>query len=168
MPFVTIKPVATAEKKRLNAYWPLRREYLKAHPLCQITLARFRIDEKEVLSRFLSGPRLCDQFWFDRTEGDKRVAYPIPYATQIHHRNKSNGRRRNIQEFWMSAASIPHRWVEQHKDEARAIGLLCPINARPDGTMPDGSQCLPTAHLIYVRSLGSDETQSQPPQVVIR
>lgn len=167
MPFVTMKQVSDQEKKLQSAYWPLRRKYLKEHPLCQITMALHRIDERTALNLFLPGPEMFP-FWFDRIEGDKRVAYPIPRATQIHHRNKSNGVRRNILEFWMSAARDPHRWVEDHKDEARKLGLLCPVNARPDGTMPDGSQCLPTSHLLYIRSLGQDETQAPPVEVAFR
>jgi hypothetical protein len=138
-------------RARENArYRRLEAKYLADHPLCQIFLARHRIDEATVLSVYY----------------DLYARYPgsviatawnglnIPQSTQVHHRNKRDRTRLNRMEYWMAGSAGEHQWTEDHKDEARAIGILCPINARPDGSMPDGRRCLTTPELMAARAAG--------------
>jgi hypothetical protein len=158
MPFVTIKRVSPKERRRLSAYWPLRQQYLKDHPWCEITIARLRVDPRTIDK---DGNATIPSMGIQGLE----CCTVVPRATQIHHRNKCAGRRRTLVQFWTSAADGPHKWVEEHKAEARAMGLLCPINADPEGKLPDGTRCLDTASLIVVRSRGQDDTTS--PTVVL-
>ena len=155
MAFVTIKRVSKAEARRLSAYWPLRRQYLKDHPLCQITLAAARLQEEVMVEAWKKSGSPEIGITVDVGHGNFVLLEP---ATTIHHRNKSNGTRRNRTEYWMSAAPGPHRGTEDHKDTAREIGILCPINARPDGSLPDGRRCLTTAELINHRCTGGNRT----------
>lgn len=129
--------------------------YLGKHPLCQITMALNRISEDEALRFFWetgTPPR------YSRPSGRNWIVWQaIPFSTQIHHRNKRDGDARLLnQDFWMAAAKLPHDWVEKNKTLARKLGLLCPINANPDGFMPDGSRCLTTGELISRRERRED------------
>lgn len=147
------KPIPRISKRRradLRLYGPARAEFLRQHPLCQITLAILRIDEREALEAFESWTQ-------DTRSGSRLYLYfrgeKIPFANQIHHRNKSNGSERFLnQDYWMAASEVGHRWAEDKKDQAREIGILLPINAKPDGTLPDGSRCLTTPELLKVRA----------------
>lgn len=145
-------------KKRVaqsSVYALVKAEHLAKHPLDQIFMAKHRIDERkalELLSR-------CSHIDISelRFEG-----FSIPFADQIHHRNKCNGERLIRKEFFMSTAIESHGWAENNKGEARKIGVLCPINAKPDGTMPDGSRCLTTDELMRVRCqlMQDDQTRT--------
>lgn len=130
----TIRKERAAERRMYNKD---RDEYLKAHPYCQIFIAQNRLNEEEVISAegFLRG--LC-----------------IPLATQIHHRNKTNGPRLLDKRWWMSACHEEHQYVENHKEESRKIGLLLPIQADAQGKWGAGCQALVTRDLLAVRARG--------------
>ena len=142
-----MKPAGRKLAAERRAYGPAARSYLKAHPYCQVTIAIQRLNEAEVIAGNGSQTRRVE---FHGQPA--RETWTIPPATEIHHRNRRNGPRLNRQEFWMSASPSAHRWVEQNPGEARRIGLLCPINAQPDGGMPDGTRCLTTSELLRSRA----------------
>jgi hypothetical protein len=110
-------------------------------------MARHRINEGEALAELLRAISV-NPFLF-------RIEFrgiTIPLATEIHHRNRSNGKRYVDDRFFMSACRAAHAWAESNPITARAIGILLSINARPDGSMPDGSQCLTTEELMRTRA----------------
>lgn len=119
----------------------MQEEYLVLHPLCQLTLAKHRFDEAEVLAIKTA---TAHGYWF------KGVV--IPWANQIHHRNKCNGARLTDARWFASACGQMHGWVEDHKEQARAEGYLLPIEADPDGRLPNGGQCLTTDQWLAARS----------------
>jgi hypothetical protein len=48
-------------------------------------------------------------------------------ATQCHH---YQGRRSLLllyEPFWIPVSWEGHRWIEEHREQARALGLLCPL-----------------------------------------
>lgn len=155
-----LRPISKRRAEERKTYRDVREEHLAAHPFCQITIAQFRVNEADVIKSkgLLEGP----------VEMVRVAEYPDPIplgstlvihrATQIHHRNKCDGSRLNDPRFFMSACRKEHEWAERHKDEARAIGVLLPINADKDGRMPDGSRCLTTDELLAVRARGGNET----------
>ncbi len=117
-------------------YSHVRKAYLRDHPWCQITIARAGLDERHVIAAGANVPDWCP---IVHCQGAQ-----IPRATEIHHRNKSNGPRKCDTRWFMSTARPGHDWVEANKTEARAIGFLLPINATPDGCWGDGQRGLET------------------------
>ena len=117
-------------------YSHVRKDYLLAHPWCQITIAMAGLDERHVIALGVNVPEDVDYVWCQGVR--------IPRATEIHHRNKSNGPRKCDVRWFMSAARPGHDWVEENKTEARERGFLLPINATPDGCWGNGQRGLET------------------------
>lgn len=109
--------------------------YLAEHPYCQIFCFRHELDERAVIKSrgvlVFSGKTI-----------------EVPRSEEIHHRNKRDGVRLLDKRYWMAACREQHDWVEDHKDVSRALGLLLPINARPDGMLADGSHAIATPELM--------------------
>lgn len=116
--------------------------YLAAHPFCQIFIARHELDEEHVIRNggtiTAAGP-------------NGPVAITVPRSDQIHHRNKRTGDRKNDERWWLAACFEEHEWVERHKDVARALGLLLPIQADEDGRWGDGNAAQPTPEYLARR-----------------
>ena len=117
-----------------------RAEYLAAHPFCQIFMARNRINERDVLDLY-SG-------WDSSMGYIPYRGFRIPFANQIHHRNKAHGERLLDKRWWMACCREEHEWVENHKSEARRMTLLLPIQADKEGNWGAGQQALTTPELL--------------------
>jgi hypothetical protein len=48
-------------------------------------------------------------------------------ATQCHHYQGRRGMLLLHEPFWIPVSWEGHRWIEDHRDQARALGLLCPL-----------------------------------------
>jgi hypothetical protein len=48
-------------------------------------------------------------------------------ATQCHHYQGRRGRLLLYEPFWIPVSWEGHRWIEDHRERARALGLLCPL-----------------------------------------
>ncbi len=132
--------VRAAQRREYNKMKPA---YLAAHPFCQITICRLGLNEQAVIT--------ANGSFLYPVGSPAAVRRQVPFATELHHRNKANGCRLTNFDYIMSASAGAHRWEEEHKDEARAMGILCPINCRPDGTMPDGMKQPTTIELLAQR-----------------
>lgn len=152
------KPIRRVSKRRRaerTDYTAVRMEHFHLHPLCQLTIAKHRLVEAQVLRLFALEGGGCGIH-----EGEPAWYYGagphgdiwIPMATQIHHRNKCNGARLTDVRWFASTGEEMHTWVEDHKDQARAEGYLLPIEADPDGRLPNDSQCLTTDEWLAVRA----------------
>lgn len=115
-----------------------RAEYLRDHPYCEIYIARYGLDPKAVFAN-----------------NGVAAGFRVPRSNQIHHRNKTNGPRLLDKRFWMAASAKYHRWAEEHKDDARAIGILLPIQADIHGRWGNAQQGLTTPELLLHR-IGSE------------
>jgi len=116
----TKKNIRRVSKKRgieRGRYSKDRKKYLEDHPYCQAFIAQYGYDEATVI----------------RNGGHAECGHIVPPATEIHHRNKTNGRRLLDQRWWMAISYYMHRWIEANKETARRIGFLLPIQANPDG-----------------------------------
>lgn len=141
-------------------YTKRRRAYLEAHPLCQATIFELGLDEKDVVDTYRELISRCPTEGYvveSYIYGKRR--YYIPFASQIHHRNKSNGSRKNDERFWLAVSREMHERIEEHKAWARGRGLLLPINADRDGVAggiryPTTPELLAAAH---------EEAQNTPP-----
>ncbi len=139
-------------------------EHLIAHPLCQITIAELGLVEAEILAALESnggegsakeqGP----EGWWQ--EGFNYRGHFVPFASQLHHRNKRNGPRVADPRWFMSASVAMHNKVENYKDWARGRGYLLNISANPDGLEPGGRQALTTDELLARRAA---EKAGEPP-----
>lgn len=155
-----VRRISSSRQIDRRIYNRRRKAYIEAHPFCQIYIAQHRLNEAEVIRNngtaaihtkcSKSATRL-----YGVTDGVYTIQ--VPLANQIHHRNKADHERLLLEDYWMSAGTVGHRWAEDHKDEARKIGVLCPINARPDGSLPDGQRCLTTPELLEARVAGFDD-----------
>jgi hypothetical protein len=105
--------------------------YLQDHPWCMIWIAMHRLDEAAVIK---AGG-------WAKVDGLLRKAPP---SREIHHRNKSWADRWLDQRWWMASSPTWHDHVEANKSWARSVGCLLPIEADPDGMLPNGRQCLET------------------------
>lgn len=126
-------------RRQRDAYGAQRAAYLLAHPFCQIWIARWNLDEADVIAA--SGRAVVD--------GE---AMDCPLATEIHHRNKCYGARLLDERWWMSASRAGHEWVEDDKRSARAAGFLLPFEADADGRSPGGLQALTTPAFMASRA----------------
>ena len=48
-------------------------------------------------------------------------------ATQCHHYQGRRGMLLLHEPFWIPVSWEGHRWIEDHREQARALGLLCPL-----------------------------------------
>lgn len=126
-----IRPRAERHRSADAEYRKSAAAYLKEHPFCQVTIAVWGFDEAEVISR--------KGFGFGRF---------IPQATEVHHRNKRSGSRKNDARWWIAACRRAHDWIETHLSFARANGLSLPIQADEEGRWGDGNQALPTPEFM--------------------
>lgn len=125
-------------------YNQMKPGYLEAHPYCQITIAYLGLKEAEVI-------HFNGAFWIHKDPASKSRYGTVPRANQLHHRNKANGIRLIDFNYIMSACDAAHDWTERKKDHARRLGILCPINCKSDGTMPDGTKQPTTPELLAQR-----------------
>lgn len=117
--------------------------YLEQHPFCQIWLARHEADEEMIVSAWRVGG--SPETWEFR-------GARIPRSTEVHHRNKRDGTRLRDQRWWMAASREQHDWVEEHKDDARALGYLLPIQADKNGRWGDGQQAIETPAFMKLKA----------------
>lgn len=130
-----INPISTQRRKERAEYNRRRLAFLALHPFDQIYIARYRLDEQEVIA------------------GNGRIGgFRVPRATQIHHRNKATNARLNDERWWMATSLGSHNDVENAKGWARTEGYLLPIQADPEGRWGDGNQAETTAELLARRA----------------
>jgi hypothetical protein len=48
-------------------------------------------------------------------------------ATQCHHYQDRRGMLLLYQPFWIAVSWEGHRWIDDHREQARTLGLLCPL-----------------------------------------
>ena len=110
------KPAGPKPKKRLprmsarrkvesREYTEKRKAFLKAHPLCQAWPVIVSHAPPETL-------------------GDLPPLHAAaPLSVEIHHRCK-RGKNYLDESTWLAVSRFSHRWIEDHKKEARKLGLL--------------------------------------------
>lgn len=129
---------SSLRSKQRRQYSKLRKVYLLAHPYCQSYIWRNKLSEEKLI--------VSKGVWY--VNGFRCVSPP---STQIHHRNKANGSRLLNTDYWLAVCDSEHVTIEEFKDVARKVGFLCPINCKPDGTMPDGTKQPTTTELLASR-----------------
>lgn len=100
--------------RRLEETWLYRyrrREFLGAHPYCQIWLAEHQVAEADAI---LQGGRVPV----------RGATVSIPLSTQIHHTNKRRGTDLLDVRHWLAVSADAHRRIETNKAWARAQGFL--------------------------------------------
>lgn len=138
-----IRPRAKSKVSAAAQYQRDKEEYLRAHPYCQIRIAREGLVEAKViaLNGFIST-------WRD----GRRFTMSIPNSTEIHHRNKRTGKRLLDQRWWMACCRAEHDLVEANLSLARRTGFALPIQADDDGRWGLDSEALETplfmSHMI--------------------
>lgn len=109
----------SAKRQRdAREYARLRAEFLKAHPFCQVWLARHRVHEEHA-----RGLRVVTAI------GAHGVPWPvlsadIPRSTDIHHKAGRTGSNYLDTSTWMAVSRAAHDWIHTHPKEARARGWL--------------------------------------------
>jgi hypothetical protein len=48
-------------------------------------------------------------------------------ATQCHHYQGRRGMLLLCEPFWIPVSWEGHRWIDEHREQARQLGLLCPL-----------------------------------------
>ncbi len=147
-----LRRISVKRAKEIRSYSRIRLEYLLAHPLCQITIAELKLDEKAVVAALeRSGGAAGRADWAVAYYYGPAKAW-IPFATQIHHRNKRFGPRLLDTRWWMAACADMHRAVDDsilgRKSWARAAGYLLDISADEEGRTPGGGQAFTTEELL--------------------
>lgn len=134
------KRIARISKHRSSqrqTYTKNRTSYLREHPYCMIFIFRHQLNEEDVIANYgYSGGR------------------KVPRSNQIHHRGKSVGEMLNDERWWMACSFPEHDWVENHKNIARELGLLLPIQANSEGRWGAGNQAWTTPELMFRRANG--------------
>lgn len=88
----------SSKRAKLNKEYSKRRKaYLTRHPYC--------------MAQFVIWPESMDIVNHYR-------------ATEIHHTRKPKCKYLLDESTWLAVSAIAHRWIEDHKDIAREIGLL--------------------------------------------
>ena len=136
-----VNRVSAERRDERKEYAALRDQYLTQHPFDQIKIALCGFDEQQVIEKGANlGPWNAQGIYF---EGQF-----IALSNQIHHRNKCHGARLNDTRWWISTGQKSHDLVENHKNWAREVGLLLPIQADAEGRWGDGNQALTTKELL--------------------
>lgn len=107
-------PLRRISARRLEEtrwYHYRRRQFLLAHPYCQVWLAEHGIAE-DVAQRQRG-----------RVQFDGAIV-SVPLATEIHHQNKRRGVDLLEQRYWMAVSRDAHERIEGNKAWARAQGFL--------------------------------------------
>jgi hypothetical protein len=106
-------PKMSSKRQRENRiYLVKRRAFLEAHPLCQawatIVFSRHAL---------FVGPN---------TSVLEVLSTPVsqPQSTEIHHTKKPKCKYYLDESTWLAVCRWSHRWIEDHKDLARELGLL--------------------------------------------
>lgn len=133
-----LRRVCSRRQQERAEYSAAIEDYLSNHPVCQIWIARHGLDEAEVLASLGTG-----RFGAAYYRGER-----VPFANQVHHRNKRRLKRLVDERWFMSACQFEHDVVENHKNWARKVGLLLPMQADADGKWGDGNRALATPELI--------------------
>lgn len=106
-------PSASARRKREGAtYTKLRREFLAAHPFCQVWLQTMGLDEA-ALVQFGGAYRTL--------YGTARYA---PASTEVHHKAGRYGGNYLDVTTWAAVCSESHRWIHDNPAQAKAEGWL--------------------------------------------
>lgn len=110
-------PKVSKKRRAANSeYSERRKRYLEEHPYCQIFIKLRDLNEADVIKN--NGTTMGR----DMVHGVK-VHY-VPRATTIHHTKKPRCKYLNDESTWLSASMEWHDWVENHKADARRLGLL--------------------------------------------
>ncbi len=97
----------------------MKRSPLKRNtPLRRMGIDKARETRKYNMRRpqFLLEHRYC--------EVPDRVHDCTFYATTVHHSNRQHWKVMNEEKWWVAACMNGHTWVEDHKNEARKMGLI--------------------------------------------
>jgi hypothetical protein len=103
-----IRKVSVKRNAQLREYSKLRLAFLQEHPYCQATILLNNLDEALVIAR----------------SGYISPTLTVPFATEVHHRNKRFGKRLNDTTHWLAVCRELHTRIENEKQWARANGLL--------------------------------------------
>ena len=92
-----LKKMGANKARETAKYWPLRRTYISNYPFCEFPV------------------------W-----ADERVSTPtcMNRTTSIHHKKGQHWKIMNDTRYWMGVCAERHRWIEDHKNVARARGLI--------------------------------------------
>lgn len=80
-------------------YWPLRKKFIEEHPFCEFP-------SQYINSLFGYTPSCHNR------------------TTSIHHKKGQHWKIMNDANYWMGVCAEHHRWIEDHKKEARKRGLI--------------------------------------------
>jgi hypothetical protein len=110
-------PLARVSLRRLQElalYWERRRRFLREHPFCEFWLACRGVTQAEAIAA---------RGWVCRHGVWRRA----PRSSEVHHRDKRRGGRLLDETQWLAVSRRAHRFIEEHKGAARALGFLRPI-----------------------------------------
>lgn len=102
-----LRRVSAKRAKQNKEYSKLRKEYLEAHPICEIWLAE---NQTKLL----------------HTEDAEGLLGEAPRSTEIHHRKGRFGSRLNDTQFWMATCENCHRLIHANPKWAHEKGYLLP------------------------------------------
>ena len=104
-----LRKVSLKRRKINQEYARLQKEFLAAHPFCQVFLHKRGIHEAYLLVcfRFGIGPRISK----------------IPASTEIHHK-KGRGKYLLDTSTWMAVSRDAHLWIHDNPKEARELGYI--------------------------------------------
>jgi hypothetical protein len=106
--------LAPVSARRLHESWLYeyrRKQFLAAHPYCQVWLAEHGVEEADAIH---NGGRV-------EVNG---TLLTVPLSTEIHHKNKRRGFDLLDPSEWLAVSADAHRRIESEKDWARARGYL--------------------------------------------
>lgn len=106
-----LRRISVRRLEETSLYQYRRKQFLLAHPYCQVWLAEHGVAEALALQ---AGGRV---------QLDGVTAF-VPLSTQIHHKNKRRGSDLLDQQFWMAVSREGHEQIEANKAWARAQGYL--------------------------------------------
>ena len=110
----SLRRISARRLEETSLYHYRRKQFLLAHPYCQVWLAEHGIDEATAIR----------DLGFVRLAGPSGPATVVPLSTEIHHRNKRRGADLLDQKHWLAVSTDAHRRIEANKAWARAEGFL--------------------------------------------
>ena len=110
----SLRRISARRLEETSLYLYRRKQFLLAHPYCQVWLAEHGVDEATAIR----------DLGFVRLDGPSGPAMVVPLSTEIHHQNKRRGADLLDTSFWLAVAQNAHRRIEANKAWARTAGFL--------------------------------------------
>lgn len=116
-----LRPVSGRRESEVRAYAIARRQYLAAHPICEVWCREHNFAwAGDAIYQY----RAAGVIPRDYITANELHQIGAPHATEVHHMDKRRGARLLDESQWLAVCRANHERIESNKAWARASGWL--------------------------------------------